>query len=151
MNVPAPQVTPSAGEGPARLERLGFEPGQVVQEVGWDEDTDDDLRLAIEERVGSPLEDEDFTGEVDVALLWWRRDDGDLADALVDLVVMLSDGGFVLLLTPTPRTGNAVDAAEVEEAASTAGLHASASFAAAAEWRAVRLVAPKASKAPVRR
>jgi hypothetical protein len=97
------------------------------------------------------LEDEDFTGEVDVALVWWRGDDGDLTDALVDLVVVLSEGGFVVLLTPNPKTGNVVDAAEVEEAAQTAGLHASASFGAAADWRAVRLVAPKAGKASVRR
>ena len=33
-------------------ERLGIEPGMVVQEIGWDEDVDDDLRAAIEEQIG---------------------------------------------------------------------------------------------------
>ena len=32
-------------------DRLGLKPGMVVQELGWDNDTDDELRIAVEERV----------------------------------------------------------------------------------------------------
>ncbi len=45
--------------------KLGLTPGQVVQEIGWDDDVDDDLRVAIE---GEPRtakwarEDSDFDG-----------------------------------------------------------------------------------------
>ena len=31
--------------------RLGFQPGMVIQELGWDSDTDDDLRVAIEDTI----------------------------------------------------------------------------------------------------
>ena len=54
----------------------------VVQEIGWDEDVDDDVRAAIEEQIGGDLLDEDADEVVDVVLLWWREDDGDLVDAL---------------------------------------------------------------------
>ena len=33
---------------------------------------------------------------VDAVLLWWRDDDGDLVDALVDSLISLGDGGVVL-------------------------------------------------------
>ncbi|MEU8354326.1 DUF3052 family protein, partial [Streptomyces sp. NPDC048845] len=38
--------------------RLGFQPGQVVQELGYDEDTEQELRDAIEELTGTELVDE---------------------------------------------------------------------------------------------
>ena len=37
--------------------KLGFTAGLVVQEVGYDSDVDDDLRIAIEDVIGSELED----------------------------------------------------------------------------------------------
>ena len=36
------------------LTKVGFAAGQIVQEFAWDDDVDEDLRLAIEEVVGSP-------------------------------------------------------------------------------------------------
>jgi hypothetical protein len=30
-------------------DRLGLKPGMVVQELGWDNDTDDELRVAVED------------------------------------------------------------------------------------------------------
>ncbi|MGA9716340.1 MAG: DUF3052 family protein, partial [Aeromicrobium sp.] len=33
--------------------KLGFEPDTVIQELGWDEDTDEDLRVAIEDSTGN--------------------------------------------------------------------------------------------------
>ena len=65
-------------------ERLGIEPGNVVAEFGWDEDVDDDVRAAVEERIGSEMLDEDTDEVLDVILMWWREDDGDLVDALMD-------------------------------------------------------------------
>ena len=75
-------VDQAGGRGLA--ERLGIEPGMVVQERGWDEDTDEELRDAVAQRAGSDMVDEDADDVVDVVLLWWRDEDGDLVDTLVD-------------------------------------------------------------------
>ena len=39
--------------------RLGLAAGQVVQEFGYDDDVDDELRAAVEELTGNELADED--------------------------------------------------------------------------------------------
>ena len=82
------------------LARLGFMSGQVVQEFGWDDDVDNDLRFAVEDVVGSDLADEDYGDVADAALIWWRSGDGDLVDILVDALPNLADGGFLVLLAP---------------------------------------------------
>ena len=41
----------------AALAKLGFAPGQVVQELGWDEDADDAVRFGIEDLTGSAYAD----------------------------------------------------------------------------------------------
>lgn len=64
--------------------RLGVQPGQVVQEIGHD-NVDLGLREAIEEIIGQNLIDHEYDGVADVVLLWFRDDDGDLTDALVDV------------------------------------------------------------------
>jgi len=138
------------GEGPAWLDRVGVLPGHLLQEFGWDEDCDEDVRVALEDRAGSSLEDEDYTGVADVVLQWWRGDEGDLTDALVDDVVALDTGGFVLLLTPRPGRGAEVEEADIHEAATTAGLHASTSTACGPDWRLVKLDAPKSARAAAR-
>jgi hypothetical protein len=75
------QVSPSADRADVQLgERLGLKPGTVVQELGWDEDVDDSIRAAIEDAIDSDLVDGDHGDVVDVVLLWWRNDDGDLVD-----------------------------------------------------------------------
>ncbi len=139
MNTPPQPPAPDASEFDRALARLGLGAGQTVQEFGWDDDVDEDVRTAVEDVVGSALEDEAFTGGAGAVLLWWRAPDGDLTDALVDLVGVLDDGGPVVLLTPR-RTG-AVDASEVDEASATAGLHASGSVPLGPHWRATRLLA----------
>ena len=146
MNTPAPPPADPGSSGPAAVERLGFAPEQIVQEVGWDDDSDDAFRFAVEDATGAELEDEDYTGETDAVLLWWRSDDGDLTDALVDLVGLLEDGGFIVVLTPRDRNGGAVDPSEVTEAAATAGLHTSGAFNASPEWRATKLVTPRSRR-----
>ena len=49
--------------GPAA--RLGLSKGMVVQELGWDSDTDDDLRVAIEDTIDSDMVDGDYGNVVD--------------------------------------------------------------------------------------
>jgi hypothetical protein len=49
--------------------RLGLRQGQVVQELGYDDDCDDDLRSSIEAVTGSSLVDEDYEDVVDAVLL----------------------------------------------------------------------------------
>jgi len=127
-------------------ERLGIEPGMVVQEIGWDEDVDDDVRAEIEERVGSDLLDEDADDVVDVVLLWWREEDGDLVDALMDAMGPLADSGVIWVLTPkTGREGH-VEPSEIAEAVPTAGLSQTSSVSVGADWAATRLVSSKSAK-----
>ena len=126
--------------------KLGFAAGQVVTELGYDEDVDDELRGRIEEAIDGELEDEDFGDVVDAVLLWWRDDDGDLTDALVDALATLEDQGFIALLTPKVGRAGEVDPSDVAEAAETAGLHASASLNLTPQWSATRLVAPKTAR-----
>jgi hypothetical protein len=84
-----------AADSPNYARSLGIEKDQVVQELGWDEDTNDNLRADIEEAIGSELLDEDSDEVMDVVLLWWRDGDGDLVDALMEVTSLLSDEGFV--------------------------------------------------------
>lgn len=126
--------------------KLGFAEGQVVLEIGYDDDVDDELRAQIEEAVNGDLEDEDYGDVVDAVLLWWRENDGDLTDALVDALATLEDHGFIALLSPKVGVSGEVDPSDVAEAADTAGLHASASVNLTPEWSATRLVAPKTAR-----
>ncbi len=134
-------VDQAGGRGLA--ERLGFEPGMVVQERGYDEDVDHELRDAIVERCGNDLVDEDADDVVDVVLLWWREDDGDLVDALVDALHPLADNGVIWLLTPKSGRAGHVEPSDISEAAPTAGLSQTSSISAARDWAGARLVTPK--------
>ena len=55
---------------------LGLDAGMVVQELGWDEDTDPELRDEIMDAIDADMI-EDAIEAVDVVVLWWRDDDGD--------------------------------------------------------------------------
>ena len=55
---------------------MGLSPGLVVQELGWDNDADDDVRLMVEDAIDGEMV-EDAVEAVDVVLLWWRDEDGD--------------------------------------------------------------------------
>jgi hypothetical protein len=127
--------------GPA--ERMGLKPGLVVQELGWDNDTDDDLRVAIEDTIDGDMVDGDYGNVVDAVLLWWRDDDGDLVDGLVDSLTDLVGGGVIWLLTPKIGRPGAVDAADIAEAAPIAGLAQTSAATVSKDWAATRLVAPK--------
>ncbi|TMR95113.1 DUF3052 domain-containing protein [Nonomuraea basaltis] len=124
-------------------ERLGLKPGQVVQEIGWDEDVDDELRDSIEDLTGNELLDEESDDVVDVVLLWWRDGDGDLFDALSDAMRALADGGQIWLLTPKAGREGHVEPSDIGEDAATAGLSQTSSISAAPDWSGTRLVTPK--------
>ncbi len=127
-------------------ERLGIKPGHVVQEIGYDDDSDDQLREAVAAGEGIELVDEDYDDVVDGVLLWWREDDGDLVDALVDAKTPLADGGYIVLLTPKGGRDGHVEPSEIGEAAPTAGLAQTSTFSAGKNWSATRLVAPKSRR-----
>jgi hypothetical protein len=127
-------------------ERLGIQPGMVVMEIGYDEDSDAELRDAVAERSGNELVDPDSDDVVDVVLLWWREGDGDLVDALVDALGPLAESGTVWLLTPKVGREGHIEPSEISESAPTAGLQQTSTISAARDWAGVRLVAPKASR-----
>ncbi|MBO9524269.1 MAG: DUF3052 domain-containing protein [Nocardioidaceae bacterium] len=137
-------VSPSEG-GASQLvgDRLGLKPGMVVQELGWDEDVDDTVRVAVEDAIDADMVDGDYGDVVDAVLLWWRDGDGDLVDALVDSLTDLVGGGAVWLIAPKVGRANAVDAAEVAEAAPIAGLSTTTTISVSPDWAATKLVAPK--------
>ena len=133
-------------------ERLGIQEGQVVQVLGDTSEIDDDLLSDVATRTGTELIHGDDTDEVvDVVLLWWREDDGDLVDALVDALTNLGDSGVVWLLTPKAGRDGHVEPSDIDEAAPTAGLSSTRSTSAAPEWSGTRLVSPKAARAKQRR
>lgn len=125
--------------------RLGLSAGMVIQELGWDNDADDDLRVAIEDLIDGDMVDGDYGNVVDAVLLWWRDDDGDLVDGLVDALTDLVAGGPIWLLTPKVGRPGAVDAADIAEAAPIAGLSQTNSAAVSRDWTATRLVTPKSA------
>ena len=144
-----------AGTARGLAERLGIEPGQVVQVVGDESESgpacDQALLDDVAARAGTELIFGDDSDEVvDVVLLWWRDDDGDLVDALVDSLTNLGDHGVVWLLTPKAGRAGHVEPADIDEAAPTAGLSSTRSTSAAPEWSGTRLVAPKAARAKQR-
>ena len=126
--------------------RLGIKPGMVVQELGWDEDADEDLRDSVVELSGGEMVDEDSDEVADVVVLWWREDDGDLIDALVDAGTSLAEDGVVWLLVPKSGRPGHVEPGDVTEAAPTAGLTQTSSISAAKDWSGIRLVTPKTAR-----
>lgn len=124
---------------------LGITNGQAIQELGWDDDADEDLRSAVLEELG-----EDFVYDaveaVDVVLLWWREEDGDLGDGLVDALTDLTQRGHIWLLTPRVGQDGYVDAADLAEAALTAGLALANTASVSREWQAQKLVRPKGGR-----
>ncbi|MEV5610463.1 DUF3052 domain-containing protein [Streptomyces sp. Q6] len=123
--------------------RLGFQTDMVVQEIGYDEDVDQELREVIETAIGAELVDEDYDDVADAVVLWFREDDGDLTDALVDTTTYIEEGGYILLLTPKTGRDGYVEPSEIGEAATTAGLSQTKGVSVGKDWTGSRLVTPK--------
>ncbi|MFF4293447.1 DUF3052 domain-containing protein [Streptomyces vinaceus] len=136
----------STAKGPGVADRLGIGQGMVVREFGFDEDVDMELRAAVEQAAGSGLVDDDHEGLADVALLWFREDDGDIVDALVDTLGPLSDGGTIWLLTPKTGRDGYVEPGDIAEAVVTAGLAKTTSISVAPDWAGTRLATARNPK-----
>ena len=134
-----PEQSTSVGD------KLGMSRGLVVQELGWDTDVDDDLRIAIEDTIDAELV-EDAMEAVDVVVLWWRDEDGDLVDGLMLAMTDLTATGGIWLMTPKIGRTGYVDAADISEAAVTAGLTLTNGAAISTDWSANKLVRPKGSR-----
>lgn len=130
---------------PATGAKLGLLKGMAVQELGWDEDVDEALRDQLMEQIEA-----DFIFEaveaVDVVLLWWRDDDGDLVDGLMDALRDLSETGLVWLLTPKIGRDGFVDPADLAEGAIAGGLTLTGSAQVSPDWQAQKLVRPKTGR-----
>ena len=137
--------TVGAGEPRSLAQKLGLAPGLVVQELGWDADADDDVRVMIEDAVDGELVEEAME-PVDLVLLWWRDGDGDLVDGLVDALTDLTDTGYIWLMTPKVGRDSYVDAADLAEAAVTAGLALTNSAGVSPNWTATKLVRPRGAR-----
>ncbi|WP_114854929.1 DUF3052 domain-containing protein [Brachybacterium sp. YJGR34] len=120
-------------------EVLNLTSGQIVQEIGYDDDVDLDLRDAIEDLIGEELEDEDTQEIVDAVVLWWRDGDGDLTDAMVDTLRALAPGAPVWIVTPKAGRDGHVLPGEIQECAGTAGLRVLSSVSLAPDWTGTRL------------
>ena len=127
-------------------ERLGIAPGALVQQLGEDDDVAEDLVNDVVARTGGALVPADSDDVVDVVLLWFREDDGDLVDALVDARRQLSDDGDLWLLTPKVGREGHVEPSDVLEAVPTAGLVQTTSVSVGREWSAMRLVGRKSQR-----
>ncbi|MEU9164776.1 DUF3052 domain-containing protein [Streptomyces sp. NBC_01232] len=125
--------------------RLGFQSEQVVQEIGYDDDVDQDFRDAVEQFV-EEFVDEDYDDVADAVLLWFREDDGDLTDTLVDATELVEDDALILLVTPKTGKPGFVEASDISEAAETAGLSLAKGLPIGKEWTATKLATPKVAK-----
>ena len=127
----------------SRAAKLGIKPGNLVQSLNEDDDIATDLLEEAVALTGNDLVPEDSDDVVDVVLLWFRDDDGDLVDALVDARRQLSDDGMLWLLTPKAGRDGHVEPSDILEAVPTAGLVQTSTVTAGQEWTAMRLAAPK--------
>ena len=124
----------------------GFEKGQIILEVGQGSDCDEDFRKQLIEITGEPLIENETSEVVDAVLIWFREDDGDLADELVDALTYLSESGPIWVLTPKVGREGHVHPSDIQDAANTAGLSQTSTIAAAPNWSATKIVHRKAKK-----
>ena len=125
---------------------MGFAKGELVLEIGYRADCDDALRADIAAITGTAFLEEITNDVVDAVLLWFREDDGDLVDELMDAVTYLSETGPIWVLTPKVGRDGHVEPSDIQDAAPTCGLSQTSTLAVAKDWTATRLVARKAGK-----
>lgn len=131
-------------------DRLGIAAGMLVQELGRDDDVDAELTNEIVARAGTELVDEDSDDVVDIVLLWFREDDGDLVDLLMDARTRLDNNGAIWVLTPKAGREGHVEPSDIIDAAPTAGLTQTSTVSPTKDWAGAKLVVPKGQRAPRR-
>lgn len=134
----------SGGTSPEVLQ-LGLRHGLVVQELGWDSDVDEVLRTTVMDAIDGDMV-EDASDAVDAVLLWWRADDGDVVDGLLDSLRDLSSEGVLWLLTPKHGRPGYIPQADLAEGALTAGLALTTTARVSKDWAANRIVRPKGNR-----
>ena len=126
--------------------RMGFEKGQLILEVGHSSDCDENLRKEITGLIGAPLIENETDQVVDAVLIWFREDDDDLTDEVVDALTYLSETGPIWVLTPKVGREGHVHPSDIQDAANTAGLSQTSTIAVAPNWTATKIVHRKAKK-----
>jgi hypothetical protein len=125
---------------------MGFEPGDLVLEIGLGSDSDESLRGAISAITGTALIEGETDEVVDAVIIWWREGDGELEDELVDALTYLSESGSIWVLTPKAGRDGHVEPSDIQDAAPNVGLSQTSTIAVASDWTATRLVARKTAK-----
>jgi hypothetical protein len=125
---------------------MGFEPGDLVLEIGLGGDSDESLRGAISAITGTALIEGETDEVVDAVIIWWREGDGELEDELVDALTYLSESGSIWVLTPKAGRDGHVEPSDIQDAAPNVGLSQTSTIAVASDWTATRLVARKTAK-----
>ena len=122
---------------------MGIEPGFLILQRGFAEGCDQSISDELATVSGNALLGIDSQEVVDSVVTWWREDDGDLIDELVDCLTYLTDGGAIWLLTPKVGRDGHVEPSDIQDAAATAGLALTTTFPASKDWTATRVVARK--------
>jgi hypothetical protein len=125
---------------------MRFAQGEVVLEIGYDSDCDENLRKEISIATGTKLLAGVATEVVDAVIIWWRDGDGDLVDELMDGLSYLSESGPIWVLNPKVGRDGHIQPSEIQDAAPLAGLSQTSTVAVANDWTATRLVARKSVK-----
>ena len=125
---------------------MGFAPGELILEIGYGSDSDQDLRSAIKSVTTTDFLAGETSDVVDAVLLWWREGDGDLVDELMDVMTYLTEAGPIWILTPKAGRDGHVEPSDIQDAAPLAGLSQTQTLSVAQDWTATRLVARKAGK-----
>lgn len=86
---------------------------------------------------------EEAVEAVDAVLLWWRDEDGDVADGLVDSLTDLSNEGVIWLMTPKVGRIGHVSAQDIAESVNTAGMALTTPVDVSENWQAQKVVRPK--------
>lgn len=120
---------------------FGFKTGDVIQEWMWDDDVDEDIRESIADITGTDLEDEDYNGPVDGAILWWRDGDDEdtLSDTIVDASTPLEEGAALWVITPKPGREGAASSFTINNAAKAAGMNCAANKTVSRNWNGIKL------------
>lgn len=116
--------------------------GDIIQELGWDEDIDFEFRNGLEDALGEEFLTEEDREPVDAVLLWWRDDDGDVADltdALEDATTNLDEHAPIWLMVPRASQQGHVSPTDISEAAKIAGFRATTTAGVSEDWLATRL------------
>lgn len=135
----------SSGKNPDNnhyIDELELAVGDLIQELGWDEDIDFEFRNGLEDALGEEFLTEEDQEPVEAVILWWRDDDGDVADltdALMDATTNLDEEAPIWLLVPRASRPGHVSPGDVFEACNVAGLRTTTTAGVSADWLATRL------------